>query len=221
MCEKIKILIYTKIPGGEYENNKENTLFADRTVYLTKLNLTGLNEMYEYSKLPVFYKYYEYRPHKTINNTKEYILLLQDRINNGYHGGECMYWFIRLKSTGKVIGSIGLVAVDFKRKSAEVGLGISPEYWGKGHIFEALWILLKYCFDELELERISALTRSDNISVIRLFETAGFKVEGTHREAYRKYDGKRYDAVLLGLLRREATLSRCHAFSKLLLNKKI
>ena len=217
MSGKIDSILHSRIPGGEFENNKENILFADRNVYLTKLNLSGLKEMHEYSKLPIFYKYLEYRPHKTIDKTKEYIESLMDRISNGYHGGECMYWFIRSTSTGRVIGSIGLIDVNPRRKSAEVGLGISPKYWGKGHIYETLWILLKYCFDELKLERISALTRSDNLTVIRLFETSGFKVEGTQREALVKYNGKRYDLVLLGLLRREARLSRCYAISKLFL----
>ena len=209
------------MPGGEFDKNIENTLFSDRSVYLTKINLTGCNDMHEYSKLPEFYRYLEYKPHKTIDETKKYILSLLDRITNGYRGGECMYWFIRLINTGKVIGSINLCAVDLKRKSAEVGLGISPKYWGKGHIFEALYILLNFCIEKIKLERIFASTIIDNNSVICLFETAGFKVEGTLREAYLTYDGKRCDAIILGLLKREATLSRCHAFSKLLLNKGI
>ena len=123
MCEKIKSILYNEIPGGEFDKNNESTLFSNRLVYLTKINLTGCNDMHEYSKMSEFYRYLEYEPHKTIDETKIYILSLLDRINNGYRGGECMYWFIRSINTGKVIGSINLCAVDFKRKSAEVGLG--------------------------------------------------------------------------------------------------
>jgi len=218
MCEKIKAKLFTTIPGGDFEENKEKTIFAERSIYLTKLNLEGLDDMYEYSKLPIFYKYLEYQPHKNIHETKEYILSLLDRIKGGYHGGQCMYWFIKSVNTGRVIGSLGLVAVDFTRKTAEIGMGISPKYWGKGHIFEAVWVLLKYCLEELKLERITATTRSDNLSVIKLFETAGFKVEGKFREALLKYNGEKYDSVALGLLKKEANLSRCYAFSKLLKN---
>ena len=66
-----------------------------------------------------------------------------------------MYWFIKLKENNKIIGTLGLLRntkninlnikkflcndqiTDFN-KLGEVGKGLSPAYWGKGLMSEAM-----------------------------------------------------------------------------------
>ena len=169
-------------------------------VFFSKLALDGLDDMYEYSCMPEFYSFMEMPPHNSKEDTRNYILKLLDRMDKGYSGGEAMYWFIRLSSSKKIIGSIGLVGIDFRVGRAEVGEGLSPKYWGKGYMSEAFGIFLNYCFKLLELERLQSITRYDNLPNIKLNEKAGFKKEGRLRNYYLKYSGKKYDAVLYGQL---------------------
>jgi len=172
-------------------------------VFFTKIDMDGLDDMYEYSCMPEFYSFMEMPSHNSKEDTRNYILKLMNRIENGYSGGEAMYWFIRLSSSKKVIGSIGLIGIDLRIGRAEFGKGLSSKYWGKGYMSEAFDIFLRYCFKVLEFERLQAITRYDNLPNIKLNEKAGFKKEGRLRNYYLKYDGKKYDAIIYGQLRDE------------------
>jgi len=201
-----------KLPGNMDKSVKG--LFDGQIVF-DHIGMEGLEDMHEYSRMPEFYKYFETPAHTSLDETRQYIMVLQDRMKNGHNGGGSMYWFIKLASTKKVIGSIGLVGINTRTKTAEIGLGLSPLYWGKGHIFEALAKALHFFFEELGMERIWGVTHHENNQVLRLYKTAGFKIEGQLRDFYYNFDGSRHDATIFALLRREATLDRCLAFAKI------
>jgi RimJ/RimL family protein N-acetyltransferase len=63
-------------------------------------------------------------------------------------------------------------------------------------------MLLRYAFDELNLYRLSASTVEYNTGAVRFFERAGFVVEVRRRQAIQR-DGRRWDLLMLGLLRDE------------------
>ncbi|UCF13661.1 MAG: GNAT family N-acetyltransferase [Thermoplasmatales archaeon] len=170
-----------------------------KRVDLLKISFNGLEDMFEYSQKPEFYRYFEYKPHKTIEDTRKYLEKLI-KITKGDSGH---YWFIRLKKTGKIIGTFGVVNIDNNRNSAEIGYGLSPDYWGHGYFGESLSIVLNYLFFNLEFYRISAKTRFDNIPSFKALEKVGFKKEGVMRNFYLSANGKRYDAVLFSILRDE------------------
>ena len=181
-------------------------------IILSSIDKSGLDDMYEYSKNPLLYKYLEFEPQKSINETRDYLIKLISRSNvDNAH-----YWFIRLTENRKVIGTFGVHDIDWRKQSAEISYGISPDYWGKGHIFEATGLVLEYCFETLNMERINAVTRKDNLPSISVLKTAGFEIEGNLREYYLKYDKTRHDAAILGLLKRNAKLTRCRVFAKIL-----
>lgn len=166
---------------------------------MTKIGLYGLKDMHAYSIRPEFYRYLEYPPHKKISETKRYLQNLI-RISAQPTGH---YWFIRLKSTGQIIGTFGMVNVDQRRQSAEIGYGIAPEFWGQGYFQEALSAVLGLLFRKKKFYRVAAKTRADNKPSISGLTKAGFKREGVLRGFYRSANGRRYDALLLGLLRGE------------------
>ncbi|MEL7657044.1 MAG: GNAT family protein, partial [Bacillota bacterium] len=72
---------------------------------------------------------------------------------------------------------------------------------------EALRLLLRYAFDELNLYRVQLTVFSYNPGAIRLYEKLGFVREGVFREAVHR-DGARHDMILYGLLRREWEANR-------------
>ena len=170
-----------------------------KRIRLDELSLSGLVDMYEYSKNPLLYKYFEFEPQKNIEETKEYLIKLMKRskAENGH------YWFIRLIKNDKIIGTFGVHDIDQRKKSAEVSYGISPDYWGKGYFKEALRVVLDHLFSECGFYRVNATTRSDNIPSIKGLESVGFQKEGVLRDYYLSNNGKRYDAALLAILRHE------------------
>jgi ribosomal-protein-alanine N-acetyltransferase len=164
-----------------------------------ELSESGLEDMYEYSKNPQLYKYFEFEPQKTIDETREYLQKLIDRSN----ADNAHYWFISLAATNKIIGSFGVHDIDWRKGKAEISYGLSPHYWGKGHFHEVLKMVMKYLFDDRNFFRIHATTRHDNLPSIKALEKAGFQKEGVLRSFYLSYDGKRHDAVILSILKPE------------------
>jgi len=164
---------------------------------LTPLDETGLPDFFEYSQLDEFYRYLEFPPQKQIEESAAYLKKLMRRSN----ADNAHYWFIREKDTQKVIGTIGVHSIDFRKGDAEIGYGISPKYWGKGYFKEVVRIVLDFLFLQKEFHRVVATTCQDNKPSIMGLKRLGFRIEGRLREYYLSYDGKRHDAVILGLLR--------------------
>lgn len=71
------------------------------------------------------------------------------------------------------IGSIELY--ELHNQSATLGIAIGKkEVWSHGYGTEALKALLKYCFEELKLERVQLRTFPHNLRAQRAFSKAGF-----------------------------------------------
>ena len=86
---------------------------------------------------------------------------------------------------------------------AWVGIGIGErKNWDKGYGTDAMQIGLKFAFHEINLERVTLGVFGYNARALRSYEKAGFKLEGAHREALLR-DGKRYDALVMGILKEE------------------
>ena len=110
---------------------------------------------------------------------------------------------LRTLSDDRLIGFIALYAVDWSNQTARLAMGIGePAYRGKGYGADALQLILRYAFDELNLHRVGAEVASYNARALYVLERGGFRREGGVREAVQR-DGQRWDLVLLGILRRE------------------
>ncbi len=112
-------------------------------------------------------------------------------------------FIIRRLEDGRLIGEIGLDAPIWSHGDTYVGIGIGEkDCWGKGYGTDAMRLILKYAFSELNLFRVSLTVFEYNPRAIRSYEKAGFKFEGRMREFLFR-DGKRYDLIFMGLLRSE------------------
>lgn len=72
----------------------------------------------------------------------------------------------------------------------------------QGYGTEAMRLLLQFAFDEVNLRRVQLTVFSYNPAAMSLYEKLGFRHEGTFRE-FLERDGRTYDMLLYGLLRRE------------------
>lgn len=108
---------------------------------------------------------------------------------------------IEVKSTGELIGSIGLV-LEMAHNRGDLGYWVGVPYWGKGYCTEAGRAILAYGFGVLDLNRIAAPHFSSNPASGRVLQKLGMKHEGTRRQHYLHF-GKFEDAELYGLLREE------------------
>ena len=113
------------------------------------------------------------------------------------------YFSLRTQDGDRYIGFVVLHNIEWNNATGVLAIGIGErEYWGKGYGSDALRLILRYGFQELNLHRIGLDVHSTNTRAIRAYEKAGFTHEGRLREAgYR--DGERYDRLKMGVLRRE------------------
>ena len=114
-----------------------------------------------------------------------------------------MLWIIVLKNESKAIGTIRLAYWDLNRLITKIGYGISPDYGRKGYLSEALLCIIKYAFDILGFYRIESWTRYDNYASIKGLENIGFINEGSLRNYYLGFDGKRYDVLLYSIIKED------------------
>jgi RimJ/RimL family protein N-acetyltransferase len=104
---------------------------------------------------------------------------------------------------GKHIGWCGLHNGSPEDRSASLGIAIGEKaYWNGGYGTDAMRVLCRFGFEQMNLVRIELQVFADNPRAQRVYEKIGFKVEGCRREADYRY-GRYRDIVIMGLLREE------------------
>jgi diamine N-acetyltransferase len=97
------------------------------------------------------------------------------------------------------VGSIDLFDFDPINKRAGIGILIVEEERNKGLASEALEIMIKYCFETLQLHQIYCNISVDNEASKRLFEKHKFVCIGTKKD-WLLVDGKWVDENLYQLV---------------------
>ncbi|WP_374688482.1 GNAT family N-acetyltransferase [Promineifilum sp.] len=106
---------------------------------------------------------------------------------------------------GRLVGDIQLAQIDWQNRTAELGVGIARAAdRGQGYGTDAARTIIDYAFDALDLVRIAAATAEYNHLAQAGLRHAGFVEEGREREAT-YLNGRRWDRLCYGLLRREYT----------------
>ncbi len=117
--------------------------------------------------------------------------------------GQAIAFAIRTLDADRLIGFVALDGLNWAHGDSFIGIGIGDRaYWGKGYGTDAMRVLLRYAFTELNLHRLSLNVFSYNQRAIRSYEKAGFVVEGRQRQALRR-DGQYHDLIFMGVLRDE------------------
>lgn len=114
------------------------------------------------------------------------------------------YFFtIHLHQDNRPIGDAGLDGIDWVHGNAYLGIAIGErEEWGKGYGTDAVRLILRLAFTELNLHRVSLTVFDYNQRAIRSYEKAGFRPEGRQR-GFLKREGRRWDLIYMGILRNE------------------
>ena len=106
-------------------------------------------------------------------------------------------------SDGEYMGSVGLMHIDMRNRSAEFGIAIArPEDWGRGFGTEAALLVLRYGFEELNLHRIHLRVYDFNARGQKSYEKLGFTLEGRQRQALWR-NGAWHDVLMMSILDEE------------------
>ena len=105
------------------------------------------------------------------------------------------------------IGITGLFRIDNVSRAATFYIAIyNPEFWSKGYGKVATKLVIEYSFDLLNLNRIQLHVAISNVNGVKAYESSGFIIEGTLREAM--YHNNEYiDFYVMGILRNDYYLT--------------
>lgn len=118
-------------------------------------------------------------------------------------GNSLFYFTIRLKPEARLIGFAKLFWIEWAHGTGFVQLGIGESQHRRlGYGREALNLLLRFAFGEINLHRLTAIMPEYNLAALGLFKQLGFVEEVRRRQAIQR-DGQRWDSIHLGLLSRE------------------
>ncbi|HKZ70991.1 MAG TPA: GNAT family protein [Anaerolineales bacterium] len=122
---------------------------------------------------------------------------------DGGRAAGAVFLAIRTLVEDRLIGTALLDGIGWPHGFGWLGIGIGErEFWGKGYGTDAVQVILRYAFTELNLWRVSLSVLATNARAIRAYEKCGFVLEGRVR-GLAHIDGERIDEVFMGILREE------------------
>jgi len=146
-----------------------------------------------------FMRMYEIKPARPVSAArlkKEY-----ENIEKKAEESQKLYYFaIRAKADGRLLGKASVIEVDWPNSFCSIRFGIGQaEDRRKGYATQAIQMLLRYVFAELNLYRVGATVPEYNEPAAALLKKLGFVEEVRRRQALER-DGRRWDMVHYGLL---------------------
>ena len=116
-------------------------------------------------------------------------------------GGEKFTWVIE-DGAGVPVGQITAHTCNPRDGTFSYGVSVAAEHRRKGYAAEAVLLVVKYYFEELRYQKVTAAVHGDNESSIALHEKLGFRREGTLRRMFYTH-GRHYDQHYFGLTRED------------------
>ena len=102
----------------------------------------------------------------------------------------------------RVVGVISVSSIDLKNRVGNINIKLISEARGKGYAMRASKMVIEYCFQELNLNCITANVIERNCDSKKLWEKLGFSIDGILRQRVYK-NGKYHNLVSYSLLKEE------------------
>ncbi|MCY7711172.1 GNAT family N-acetyltransferase [Bacillus safensis] len=153
------------------------TIHTERLI-LKQATIEDAEDMHIYLSNETVCRYMGIDAHETIEDTKGEIKWY-DNIFKEQTG---IRWGISLKDNPAIIGSCGFLNLEKRHCRTEIGYELHHDHWRKGIMKEAIAAVLRYGFQEMNLNRIEAIIDPENTSSIKLVEMLYFVKEGLLRE---------------------------------------
>lgn len=137
-------------------------------------------------------------PHPyTEQDAREWLAFLDRRIAEG----QAYSFAVRLTETGELIGNIR-INPDEEHRRAELGYWVGVPYWGMGYCTEAGREIIRYGFEDLQLNAITCGYCVGNTASQRVMDKLGIPLEGVRKQHYFRH-GKYIDLAVGTLLHSE------------------
>lgn len=143
---------------------------------LTWEDVSDIFQLHQYAEVVAFNNL---QVPRDLQSTRD---LLRPILEPNSHGHlRHLAWTIRSQPDRAFRGAIGLSIRRGEPNSADLYYEIEPPYWGRGLATESVQRVLSFAFGVLHLQRIKALSATQNIRSIRVLEKVGMQKIGFRR----------------------------------------
>lgn len=157
-----------------------------KRVKLIPLRDSHTKELWETAQDESLWEHYTFRK---MGSYEKFERFIDHSIKEAKTGKEFTFTIFD-KKTGKAIGGTSFLDIQPASRSLEIGrTWISKNLQGTGFNAECKYLLLKYCFEELNLIRVFFKTDSNNTRSQKAMEKIGAKFEGILRNHMIREDG--------------------------------
>lgn len=157
--------------------------------------VSDLEYFYKWELSPAITEFFSIKDNQSMEEVEE-------EFYKGLSSDSTEQFTICLRESGKAIGRIVMADIirGWKGEVWRIYIG-DPSLRGKGYGYESMLAVMKYSFEDLELERLYLDHYTGN-PASELYQSLGFVYEGILRKNCRKND-KLYDVHLMSMLREE------------------
>ncbi len=175
-------------------------ILTSERLILRSLNINDASDMFDYAKRDNVGPKAGWKPHETIEETKE---IISKMVSEFFTDDNIGIFAIVDKSSLKMIGTLGLHRLSKRTGSVELGYVLNPDYWGRGLMVEAVTTVIPWIFNDLNLYRLECCHHDYNHQSKRVIEKLGFTFEGIARKKAVLIDGTRCDLYTYSILKDE------------------
>jgi len=116
---------------------------------------------------------------------------------------EAYNFAIEALDTHQYIGGCGVHNLDYKNGRVEIGVFIGDEaYLGKGYGTDAMKVLVKFIFEQMNIHKIKLEVYSFNQRAQKCYEKVGFKKEAVLKDEIFR-NGQYHDIICMSMFKEE------------------
>ena len=141
------------------------TLETERLI-LRKITLGDAEAVFAYASDPEVSRYKLWDAHRSIEDSKAFLELVLGK----YESGGEPDWGIVYKGDHRFVGTCAILGISADHSRAELGYVIHREYWGRGHVPEAVRAIIRFGSERMGLNRIEARCIAENTASARVHE---------------------------------------------------
>lgn len=154
------------------ENYKDilhlQTSIPTKRLLLRKFTMEDIEDIYEYASDAQTVKYLTWEGMTSLDQARNIV--------NSFYSNDGVY-AIEHKENGHCIGAINIAVIPEHEKGS-FGYVLNRQYWGQGYMTEALSTILRFAFEQLDLNRVEATHYAGNEGSGKVMAKCGMTKEG-------------------------------------------
>lgn len=184
----------------------ENIVLVNDIVTLRTMKLTDIDAIFEAGNFSEIWTHLAV----TIQSRDDAANFVEQSLLNQELGKEHPFVIID-NQTNRIIGGTKLMDLDYTHMRISLGFSwLSPAYWRSPINSNCKYLLMQYCFEVLQLNRVQIQADERNIRSRNAIARIGATQEGIFRDHMIRKDGTPRNTVIFSVIRPEWPIVKMH-----------